>query len=240
MLKTGQWRGVVGEDEDRLQAGSQQWLSRLAACAIGSAIGSEPRWAEALAVSRTTVRAVHGGAGGEGNRRRKGRRKVLLRRPTPADLYPDLETEQVSAIVEKRFMKWILDGDCKPGQQINGLELARQFGVSTSAIRDYLNRFSQFGLLERRPSGSWAFKGFTERIRRGTVRGPGNVRIALGAAVRRACRGRPGLGGARAQIKQEHRNMLGEADRPFATSPNSTSGSTALRFRIASLSLLVI
>ena len=43
-------------------------------------------------------------------------------------------------------------------------ELARQFGVSTSAIRDYLNRFSRFGLLERRPTGSWAFKGFTREF----------------------------------------------------------------------------
>jgi DNA-binding GntR family transcriptional regulator len=139
-------------------------LSRLAARAVGSDIGSEPYWAEALAVSRTTVRSVLAALAAKGILAHDGRRKVLLRRPVPGDLYPDLETEQLGAIVEKRFMKWILDGDCKPGQQINGLELARQFGVSTSAIRDYLNRFSQFGLLERRPSGSWAFKGFTSEF----------------------------------------------------------------------------
>jgi DNA-binding GntR family transcriptional regulator len=86
---------------------------------------------------------------------------VLLRHPVQTDLYPELETEHLGAIVEKRFMKWILDGDCKPGQQLNGLELARQFGVSTSAIRDYLNRFSQFGLIDKRPNGGWVFKGFT-------------------------------------------------------------------------------
>ena len=137
-----------------------QWLSRLRASAIGSDIGSEPYWAEALAVSRTTVRSVLAALVAKGILAHDGRHKVLLRRPAPTDLYPDLETEQLGVIVERRFMKWILDGDCKPGQQINGLELARQFGVSTSAIRDYLNRFSQFGLLERRPSGSWAFKGF--------------------------------------------------------------------------------
>jgi DNA-binding GntR family transcriptional regulator len=61
-------------------------------------------------------------------------------------------------------MQWILHGDCRPGQQINSLELARQFGVSTSAIREYLNGFSQFGLLERRPSGSWIVKGFTKEF----------------------------------------------------------------------------
>jgi DNA-binding GntR family transcriptional regulator len=140
------------------------WLSRLGDFAIGSDIGSEPYWAEALAISRTTVRSVLAALAAKGIVSRDGRRKVLQRRPVPTDLYPQLETEQLGVIVEKRFMKWILDGDCKPGQQINGLELARQFGVSTSAIRDYLKRFSQFGLLERRPSGSWAFKGFTSEF----------------------------------------------------------------------------
>ncbi len=141
-----------------------QWLARLDGHALGSDIGSEPYWAEALAVSRTTVRSVVAALAARGILAHDGRRKLLLRRPVSADLYPDLETEQLGAIVEKRFMKWILDGDCKPGQLINGLELARQFGVSTSAIWDYLNRFSQFGLLERRPSGSWAFKGFTSEF----------------------------------------------------------------------------
>jgi DNA-binding GntR family transcriptional regulator len=141
-----------------------RWLSRLDGRAIGLEIGSERYWSEALGVSRTTVRSVLAALAAKGILAQDGRRKILLRHTVPTDLYPDLETEQLGTIVEKRFMKWILDGDCKPGQQINGLELARQFGVSTSAIRDYLNRFSQFGLLERRPSGSWAFKGFTSKF----------------------------------------------------------------------------
>jgi DNA-binding GntR family transcriptional regulator len=139
-----------------------QSLLRLGEFPLGSDIGSEPTWAETLSVSRTTVRAVLRALMSTGLIGVEGRRKVLKRQPTPQDYFPQSETEQVSAVVEKHFMRWILDGDCKPGQQINGLELARQFGVSTSAIRDYLNRFSQFGLLERRRSGSWAFKGFTK------------------------------------------------------------------------------
>jgi DNA-binding GntR family transcriptional regulator len=138
-----------------------QWLRHLDAYAVGSDIGSEPAWSEALAVSRTTVRSVLAALESKGILGQDGRCKVLLRHPVPTDLYPELETEQLGAIVEKRFMKWILDGDCKPGQQINGLELARQFGVSTSAIRDYLNRFNQFGLIDKRPNGGWVFKGFT-------------------------------------------------------------------------------
>src|SRR5208337_2044604 len=137
-------------------------LSRLHNCAIASDIGSEPLWSEALAVSRTTVRAVFAALAAAGLITYDGRSKSLLRHPVPADFYPDGETEQVGAIVEKRFMQWILDGDLKPGQLINALELSRQFGVSFSSVRDYLNQFPRYGLLERRPSGSWVFKGFTE------------------------------------------------------------------------------
>jgi DNA-binding GntR family transcriptional regulator len=137
-------------------------LARLPAYAIASDIGSELSWSQALAVSRTTVRAIFSAFAATGLIAYDGRRKALLRQPVPADFYAEVETEQVGAIVEKQFMQWILHGDCKPGQQINALELSRQFGVSASAVRDYLNRFPRYGLLERRPSGSWVFKGFTQ------------------------------------------------------------------------------
>ncbi|HME84615.1 MAG TPA: GntR family transcriptional regulator [Roseiarcus sp.] len=137
-------------------------LARLRDYAIASNIGSEPSWSQALAVSRTTVRAIFSAFAVRGLIAYDGRRKALLRKPVPADFYPEVETEQVGAVVEKQFMQWILHGDCKPGQQLNALELSRQFGVSASAMRDYLNRFPRYGLLERRPSGSWVFNGFTE------------------------------------------------------------------------------
>ncbi|WP_158814818.1 GntR family transcriptional regulator [Methylocapsa sp. S129] len=133
---------------------------------IGDDLGSEPHLAARLDVSRTTIRAALAALSARDLIRVNGREKIIQRRPVPSDYYPEIETEPVSDIVEKRFMQWILHGDCKPGQQINSLELARQFGVSTSAIREYLNGFSQFGLLERRPSGSWIVKGFTKEFAR--------------------------------------------------------------------------
>jgi DNA-binding GntR family transcriptional regulator len=139
-------------------------LDLLANRPIGAHLGSEPILARQLDVSRTTVRATLSALSACGLIRMKGRDKIVQKRPVPADYYPEIETEPVSDLVEKRFMQWILHGDCKPGQQINSLELARQFGVSTSAIREYLNSFSQFGLLERRPSGSWIVKGFTKEF----------------------------------------------------------------------------
>jgi DNA-binding GntR family transcriptional regulator len=191
-----------------------QGLSLLGSYEIGSDIGSEPQWAQALAVSRTTVRSVLRAMAERGIIVQDGRRKRLGRHPVPADHYPDLETEQLGVIVEKRFMKWILDGDCKPGQQINGLELARQFGVSTSAIRDYLNRFSQFGLLERRPSGSWAFKGFTSEFAEELF----EVREMFELRSAQRFVGLPANDSAwkaLARIKNEHLTLLEEAESRF-------------------------
>ena len=139
-------------------------LDLIAGGPADAALGSEPQLAGLLDVSRTTVRAVLQRLSARDLIALNGRQKRVLRYPVAADYYPVIETEPVSDLVEKRFMQWILHGDCRPGQQINGLELARQFGVSTSAIREYLNGFSQFGLLERRPSGSWIVKGFTKEF----------------------------------------------------------------------------
>ena len=67
----------------------------------------------------------------------------------------------MSAQVEKRFMEWMLRDNARPGTAINELELARQFGVATTGIREFLNRFQRFGLIEKRPNAGWVFKGFT-------------------------------------------------------------------------------
>jgi DNA-binding GntR family transcriptional regulator len=55
----------------------------------------------------------------------------------------------------------MLRDNARPGTAINELELARKFGVATTGIREFLNRFQRFGLIERRPNAGWVFKGFT-------------------------------------------------------------------------------
>ena len=131
---------------------------------IKDVIPSESILTRNLNASRTTVRKVLaelqkrkilGGSSGK---------RVVARRPRPKDLFPDGETVTTSAQVEKKFMEWMLRGDRKAGDVVNGLELARQFGVSTNAIREYLNRFGRFGLIERRPNSSWIIRGFTREF----------------------------------------------------------------------------
>lgn len=130
----------------------------------GDSLGTEPGLAAQLEVSRTTVRAILSGLEGAGILQLSGREKSILRRPQPADYFPEPETESSAALVERKFMNHILRGDMMPGTVINSLDLARQFDVSTSAIREYLNGFSRFGLIVKRPNSSWIFQGFTKEF----------------------------------------------------------------------------
>lgn len=61
-------------------------------------------------------------------------------------------------------MEWMLRGDAHPGSVINELELARKFGVTTTMIREFLNGFQRFGLIEKRPNGGWLLQGFTAKF----------------------------------------------------------------------------
>lgn len=135
-----------------------RFLDLLAAQPLGTTLGSEPVLARGLQVSRTTLRAVAARAEALGLIGPvQGR--IVLRHPEPAHRFPSDEAEPTAELVERHFMAWMLSAECRPGQMINGIELARQFGVSGSAIRDCLNRFAHLGLLARRTSGRWQAVG---------------------------------------------------------------------------------
>lgn len=123
----------------------------------GAEIGSEAALARALEVSRTTIRAVQAELQAAGIVVQDGRRRRVRRPPAAADYFPD--AVPTAELVERRFMEWMLGPDCRPGQAINGLDLARQFGVSSSMVRDCLNRLSHFGLLGRQAGGRWVAIG---------------------------------------------------------------------------------
>ncbi|MBX3540428.1 MAG: GntR family transcriptional regulator [Chelatococcus sp.] len=128
---------------------------------VGALLGSEPTLAKRLGVSRTTVRAILAALNAAGILSVHGREKRVLRHPRGAAYFPEAETETSSELIERRVKEWLLAGDLRPGDAISSLELSRLFNVSTSGIREYLNRFSRYGLIERRPNASWVFQGFT-------------------------------------------------------------------------------
>lgn len=137
-------------------------LDMLVQARPGDALPGENALAAALDVSRTTVRSVLTGLGDRQIIQIDGRARHVLRPPRPSDYYVDSEVEPVGDVVERKFMAWMVGPECRPGQAINGLDLARQFGTSTSAIRDCLNKFSHYGLLERQSNGRWKALGLTE------------------------------------------------------------------------------
>lgn len=130
----------------------------------GSPLPSESQLGAALKVSRTTVRKVidtlseAGLIIGSGRDRRRASGQANVRK------FPIAETVSISAQVETQFMQWMLRDNARPGTAINELDLARRFGVATTVVREFLNRFQRFGLIEKRPGSGWAFKGFTTRF----------------------------------------------------------------------------
>lgn len=122
---------------------------------------SEPELGEKYGISRTTVRAILSRMRDAGLITWDKRQKVVLRPPQERDYFPDEETNSINDIIEKSFMKRILTGDVEPGMQINEAELAREIGAGTTSVREFLIRFSRFGLIEKRPNSHWILKGFT-------------------------------------------------------------------------------
>lgn len=126
----------------------------------GDPLPSENQLCAQLRVSRTTVRKIvsaldtYGVVGGSGRTR-------FIRTAAAVARFPEAETVPMSEQVEQRFLEWMLRDDTSPGSSINEADLARRFGVATTGIREFLNRFQRFGLIEKRPSAGWVFKGFT-------------------------------------------------------------------------------
>ena len=182
--------------------------------ADGDELPSENRLASQLEVSRTTVRKVLAmlavrGAVSEGGAHRVNQ---LAARQTAR--YPEAETVPMSAHVEQHFMEWMLRDNARPGTTINELELARRFGVGTTGIREFLNRFRRFGLIEKRPNAGWVFKGFTQAfaLELFEIREMFEVRSAraFAALPTDASQWRE-----LATLKREHAELLGDIDARF-------------------------
>jgi DNA-binding GntR family transcriptional regulator len=127
----------------------------------GDPLPSENTLSARLRVSRTTVRKVLSTLAARGVVTGSGSQRIVRSARGATPRFPDSETIPIFEQVEKRFMEWMLRDDTRPGTIINELELARQFGAATTGIREFLNRFQRFGLIEKRPSAGWMFKGFT-------------------------------------------------------------------------------
>ncbi len=141
-----------------------QMLDLLESLGDGRQLPPEESLSVRLGVSRTTVRKVIDAMVRRRIIRGAGRSRFAFTSGKRIRRFPVSETVPMSAQVEKQVMEWMLRGNVRPGAAINELELARQFKVATTGIREFLNRFQSFGLIERRPNAGWIFKGFTPKF----------------------------------------------------------------------------
>ncbi len=127
-----------------------------------NALPTEAELSANWGASRTTVRAVLSRLDEMGVIAWQGRQKTVLRPPRKSDFFSSEETTSTSDKVETLFMDYILGGDLKPGTILREVELMREFGASTSVVRELLIRFSRFGLIEKKPNRHWVLRGFTQ------------------------------------------------------------------------------
>lgn len=136
-------------------------LDALSPLPVGTRIETETRLADSIGVSRTTIRKALHELTDRRILKRRDAKLVLARKPDERDHFPMADTIAASDRVVSKLMEWISRDAPHPGEYVNGLVLAREFGVSTSAVRECLRRFEQFGLVEKRPNSGWIFRGFT-------------------------------------------------------------------------------
>ncbi len=156
-----------------------------------------------------------------------GRHRVVRATGEVVARFPSLETISMAAQIEKRFMAWIALDDPPPGTMISELELARTFGVATTGIREFLFRFQRFGLVDKRPSGGWVFKGFTTSfaLELFEIREMFELRSAMTFAA--LPDGSATMAAARGTAHRSTSSCKKKSTSAFATSPISTAASTA-------------
>lgn len=131
---------------------------------VDATLPSEIELSDKWGVSRTTVRAVLSHLDETDIIHWTGRTKKVLRKPDRSDYFAIEETVSASQRVETQFMEYTLGGDLKPGTILRESELVREFGASTTVVREYLIRFSRFGLIEKEPNRHWVLRGFTREF----------------------------------------------------------------------------
>ena len=127
----------------------------------GAWLPTENAISERLGVSRTTVRKVLQALENRGVVGGGGRRRFVQRPVDGIARFPQAETVPMSTLCQPRFWVCLLRHDPRPAKTHNELARPRRWGVATTGIREFLNRFQRFGLIEKRPNSGWVFKGFT-------------------------------------------------------------------------------
>ena len=116
-------------------------------------------------VSRTTIRTAIQDLAEKGIVAIKGNTKTVVRPPEQSD-YFDI-SDKVSSkeeVIEQYFLNLINHGKLVPGDKFSELELAKSSGCNTITVREFLIKFSRFGLIEKKPRAKWQMIEFDEKF----------------------------------------------------------------------------
>ncbi len=80
----------------------------------------------------------------------------------PTDYFAPQLVQTTDELIEAAFMEMVLSEKLVPNTRINEAALAKEIGVSTSAVREFLLRLSRFEFVRKEPQKSWILAGFTE------------------------------------------------------------------------------
>jgi len=120
-----------------------------------------------LNVSRTTVRVCVDHLIDAGIIKREGPLKVVMKQPVEDDYYEISDSESSKEIViEKYFLALINTGKLLPGDKFSELELAQKSGCTTNTVREFLIKFSNYGLIKKTPRARWEMVKFDEQFAR--------------------------------------------------------------------------
>ncbi|GAA4103973.1 GntR family transcriptional regulator [Zhongshania borealis] len=134
-----------------------------------SYLSSDLALATELDVSRTTIRTVIGELEEKGIIKRDSIGKRAVRKPKKSDYY-DISTSSSTKeeVIQSYFLSLINSGKLLPGTRFSELELAKQSGCNTVTVREFLVKFSRFGLIEKDPRSQWQMvkfdDGFAEEL----------------------------------------------------------------------------
>ena len=131
--------------------------------ALGDVFASDMAIAQELDISRSTVRKALLHLESIHIIEKSGSKRIITTLPQK-DHFFDIKAANIpkGEQVEEHFMHLILNGKIKPGDRFSELELARQSGCNTVAVREFLIRFSHFGLIVKKPRSQWQMKTFDE------------------------------------------------------------------------------
>lgn len=138
-------------------------LKMIALLEKGQALATDSHIANTLDVSRSTVRKALEHIESLNIIERINKQKIVVQPPLEIHYFNQKQLSPTKdKIIESYFMDLIDRGKIKPGDRFSELELSRQSQCNTITVREFLIRFSRFGLIEKKPRSQWQMKNFDE------------------------------------------------------------------------------